>query len=339
MKKRRGFQHVRKKRIVSGFFSGNPGTVLLLLLLVPYLITFLFGNLKERDASFADMLKAEDMLTKGNIFVVNTTAFGNESIPLEMYVADQLARSIDNTFELEVLKAQAVLIRSDLLSSLYLSDGSRREGREIAAADDGYGSIPVQENILAAVSQTAGVCLVYEGVPVDGAYFAVSNGATRNGSELFFTEYPYLKSVVCSRDFLSPEYASTVAYDEGEFDRLWQDVPGIRMTEEEILENERAVVEEELEGWRIYRDSTGYVLYLEKGGKYASGEQFREIFRLLSSSFHLKKEGEQIFISVKGSGHGLGMSQFGANEMAKEGEDYIKILNYFFNDVIITKFE
>lgn len=188
--KTQGLSTCQKKRIVSGFFSGNPGTVLLLLLLVPYLITFLFGNLKERDASFADMLKAEDMLTKGNIFVVNTTAFGNESIPLEMYVADQLARSIDNTFELEVLKAQAVLIRSDLLSSLYLSDGSRREGREIAAADDGYGSIPVQENILAAVSQTAGVCLVYEGVPVDGAYFAVSNGATRNGSELFLQSIP-----------------------------------------------------------------------------------------------------------------------------------------------------
>lgn len=110
--------------------------------------------------------------------------------------------------------------------------------------------------------------------------------------------------MVCSRDFLSPEYASTVAYDEGEFDRLWQDVPGIRMTEEEILENERAVVEEELEGWRIYRDSTGYVLYLEKGGKYASGEQFREIFRLLSSSFHLKKKGNRFLFLLKAPGMG-----------------------------------
>lgn len=339
MKKRRVFQTVRKKRIVPGFFSKSLGTVLLLLLLVPYLITFLFGNLKERDTSMTDMLKAEDVLGGGNIFVVNTTVFGNESIPLEMYVADQLARSIDTNFEPETLKAQAVLIRSDLLSSLYLADGSRREGRQIAASDNDYGSVPVQENILAAVSQTAGVCLVYDGIPVDGAYFAVSNGATRNGNELFFAEYPYLKSVVCSRDFLAPEYTGTAVYDEGEFHRLWEDVPGIRMTEEEILENDKVTVEEELEGYRLYRDSVGYVLYVEKDGKYASGEQFREIFRLLSSSFHFNKEEGQIFISVKGSGHGLGMSQFGANEMAKEGADYIKILNYFFNDVIITKFE
>ena len=339
MKKRIVFQTVRKKRIVSGFFSKSLGTVLLLLLLVPYLITFLFGNLKERDTSMTDMLMVEDALGGGNIFIVNTTVVGNESIPLEMYVADQLARSIDNSFEQETLKAQAVLIRSDLLSSLYLADGSRREGRQIAASDNDYGSIPVQENILAAVSQTAGVCLVYDGIPVDGAYFAVSNGATRNGNELFFAEYPYLKSVVCSRDFLAPEYAGTAVYDEREFDRLWEDVPGIRMTEEEILENDKVTVEEELEGYRLYRDSVGYVLYIEKEGKYASGEQFREIFRLLSSSFHFNKEEGQIFISVKGSGHGLGMSQFGANEMAKEGADYIKILNYFFDDVIITKFE
>ncbi|MDE7333985.1 MAG: SpoIID/LytB domain-containing protein [Lachnospiraceae bacterium] len=339
MKKRIVFQTVRKKRIVSGFFSKSLGTVLLLLLLVPYLITFLFGNLKERDTSMTDMLMVEDALGGGNIFIVNTTVVGNESIPLEMYVADQLARSIDNSFEPETLKAQAVLIRSDLLSSLYLADGSRREGRQIAASDNDYGSIPVQENILAAVSQTAGVCLVYDGIPVDGAYFAVSNGATRNGNELFFAEYPYLKSVVCSRDFLAPEYASTAVYDEREFDRLWEDVPGIRMTEEEILENDKVTVEEELEGYRLYRDSVGYVLYIEKEGKYASGEQFREIFRLLSSSFHFNKEEGQIFISVKGSGHGLGMSQFGANEMAKEGADYIKILNYFFDDAIITKFE
>lgn len=339
MKKRRVFQSVKKKRIVPGFFSKSLGTVLLLLLLVPYLITFLFGNLKERDAYVADMLKAEDALVQGNVFVNNSTVFGIESIPLELYVADQLARSIDNSFEPETLKAQAVLIRSDLLSSLYLADGSRREGREIATADEGYGSVPIQENILDAVTRTAGVCLLYDEIPVDGAYFAVSNGATRNGNELFFTEYPYLKSVICSRDFLAPEYTSTAAYDEGEFDSLWQDVPGIRITEEEILENGKVTKEEELEGYHIYRDSVGYVLYLEKDGKYASGEQFREIFRLLSSSFHFNKEGEQIFISVKGSGHGLGMSQFGANEMAREGADYIKILNYFFDDVIITKFE
>lgn len=339
MKKRGVFQTVRKKRIVSGFFSKGPGTVFLILLLVPYLITFLFGNLKDRDTSMTDMLKVEDVLGEGNIFVVNTTVVGNESIPLEVYVADQLARSIDNTFETEALKAQAVLIRSDLLSSLYLADGNRREGREIAASDEGYGSVPIRENILAAVSQTAGVCLVYDNVPVDGAYFAVSNGATRNGNELFFTEYPYLKSVACSRDFLAEDFTSTAVYDEEGFDRLWQDVPGIRMTEEEILENEKVTVEEELEGCRLYRDSAGYVLYLERDGKYASGEQFREIFSLLSSSFHFNKEEGQIIISVKGSGHGLGMSQFGANEMAKEGADYIKILNYFFDDVIITKFE
>lgn len=333
MKKLRVFQTVENRRIASRFPLRSLGTILLLLLIVPYLITFLFGNLKEgstENAIETEVVGIESI--ESNIYVKNMTALANESIPLELYVADKLARSIDNEYEIEAIKAQAVLIRSELLAV----SGNQRNGKEVYVEDEEYGSLQITERIWQAVWETAGVCLLWEDRPVSGAYFAVSNGVTRNGEELLLTEYPYLKSVVCDRDFLSKDYISSVSYEESEFKRIWQQMPGISLSEEEI---EGLTAEEELNGIKVYRDSAGYVLYLEQDGKWVSGELFRKAFLLSSSSFHMEKQGMQIVFSVKGLGHGLGMSQFAANEMAKEDEDYVDILRYFFDHVTITKIE
>lgn len=335
MKKLRVFQTVKNRRIVSGFSFRNLGTVLLLLLIIPYLITFLFGNLKEGsvEQTAAVAISSEDV--EGDIYVSNITALGNERIPLEIYVADKLARSIDNDFEIETLKAQAVLIRSSLLAS----EENWQSSKRIYVEDGEYGSSPISENIWQAVSDTSGVCLLWEGKMVSGAYFTVSNGATRNGEELSLTEHPYLKSVDCSRDFLSKDFISSVSYEKNEFEKIWQQIPGLSLSEEEMQKKEKMVSETALNDFRIYRDSAGYVLYLEADGKCVSGEQFRNAFLLSSASFHMEREETQVVFTVKGAGHGLGMSQFAANEMAKEEEDYVDILKYFFRDVTITKIE
>lgn len=330
MKKLRVFQTVENKRIASRFPLRNLGTILLLLLVIPYLITFLFGNLEEDSTGVVVKTTAiENENIEGSIYVRNVTALGNEKIPLEIYVADKLARSIDSTYEMEAIKAQAVLIRSGLLAM-------EESGKEIYVEDEEYGNLLIPERIWQAVSESAGVCIMWQDKPVSGAYFAVSNGATRNGEELSLTEYPYLKSVICSRDFLSKDFMSTASYEESAFHKIWEQLPETYLPEEEI---EKLTPKEELEGIKVYRDSTGYVLYLEDDGKWVSGETFREAFLLSSASFHMEKEGTLIIFSVKGSGHGLGMSQFAANEMAKEEEDYIDILHYFFDQVTITKIE
>lgn len=333
MKKLRVFQTVENKRIASGFPLRNLGTILLLLLVIPYLITFLFGNLEEGSSGRAlETVAAENENFERNIYVKNITSLGNETIPLEIYVADKLARSIDSTYEMEAIKAQAVLIRSGLLA-VSESAGS---GKEICVEDEEYGNVLIPEQIWQAVSESAGVCIMWQDKPVSAPYFAVSNGSTRNGEELLLMEYPYLKSVVCSRDFLSKDFMSSASFEESEFKKIWEQMPGTYLPEEGT---EGLMFQEELDGIKVYRDSTGYVLYLEWEGKLVSGEGFREAFMLSSSSFHMEKEGTLIIFSVKGSGHGLGMSQFAANEMAKEEEDYVDILNYFFDQVTITKIE
>ena len=128
---------------------------------------------------------------------------------------------------------------------------------------------------------------------------------------------------------------SAANFKKSEFDRSWQQIPEAAQPAEEIPEKGQ----KEAGGLEVYRDSVGYVLYLLRDGKWVTGEQFRESFHLASSSFQLSEEEGEILITVKGVGHGLGMSQFGASEMASQGQDYIEILDYFFENVTFTKFE
>lgn len=332
MKKLRVFQTVRIKRIVPGFSLKNLGTVLLFLLFLPYLITFLFGNLSAEEPieAWKDSIR---QLEEGNTFVCNITSLGEERIPLELYVADKLARSIDCDYELEALKAQAVLIRSAALSE------RKNANEDITLADQSYGEGTVTEKVLQAVTGTKGVYLSWHENPISGAYFEVSNGTTRNGGEVGLLESDYLKSVSCKRDFMSEDYMKLIFYDEQEFERMWEQIARKEFSACRLTDRDTVVKEEAPENVILYRDSADYVLYVERNGEGITGEQFRMVYHLPSACFSISTEGEEIKISVRGVGHGLGMSQFGANEMAKDEMDYVEILNYFFQDVTITKFE
>lgn len=334
MKKLRVFQTVKSKRIVSGFSMKNLGTVLLLLFFLPYLFSFLFGNLQHADEDVRAQ-GTQKQLKSGRMYVLNTTSMGKERIPLEIYVADKLSRTMDGDFEKEALKAQAVLLRSGLLAGC--EDGPPE--KDISLEDEAYGSGILTEKIMQAVAETSGVYLSYEGEAVEGAYFAVSNGATRDGGALGITDHPYLKRVFCDRDFLSPDYTKTVKYKENEFDRIWEQCDKSQASEEEILKNKEIQVSREPYGVTLYLDSAGYVLYAQRDGAFISGEVLRDAYVLPSTSFHLEDSEGRINFLVRGKGHGIGMSQFAANEMAKEGEGYPEILNYFFQDVRISKFE
>lgn len=334
MKKLRVFQTVKSKRIVPGFSMKNLGTVLLLLFILPYLFSFLFGNMQRTEADIR-LDRVEEQLQSGHIYVSNTTALGKETIPLEVYVADKLSRSIDADFEEEALKAQAVLIRSGILAGCEMPEAES----EISLADEAYGSGILTEKMLQAVAETSGVYLSYEGKAIEGAYFAVSNGATRDGMQLGLADYPYLKRVFCERDFLSPDYAKTISFRENEFERIWEECMKTQVDQEEVSDQENIQVSQEAYGITLYLDSSGYVLYAQWDGEFVSGEQMRAAYLLPSASFHMEASKGQIQFLVRGKGHGMGMSQFAANEMAKDGEDYTAILKFFFQDATISKFE
>ena len=213
------------------------------------------------------------------------------------------------------------------------------EGDEdIAVADEEYGNGGARAECLRAVSETRGIYLEYEGKPVYGAYFLVSNGNTREAGEVLGTgTYPYLTQVSCEKDYLSDQYLHRVEYSLEEFEKIWE-----RTGAKSDAEIEKALGEEEREemaGMIVLRDSAGYGRYLRYGEKWVSCEELRYALCLPSSDFEIKSDAGRLIFTVKGSGHGLGMSQFGANELALEGWDYGKILNYFFQGVSFTKME
>ena len=348
MKNFRVFTTVKTKRIISGFEIKNLGMILLLLLMLPYPITFFCGNLnRQSEKSISAVWEAG--LTESEYQIINRTELGEERIPLELYVADKLSAVMTGEEETEALKAQAVLIRTELvrrMRQVNQKENTKENEKEIEVKDNLYGREEIPKEIYEAVAETAGQCIVYEDVPIIGAYFELSSGMTRTGEEAGVSNVPYLKSVACGKDYLAENYSSISRWTVEEFEKLWLALPGQNQTKEQnvfqkkdMTGNNMVAESNALNEFVYTRDNVGYVLYIEYEGKNVSGEDFKEMFGLDSACFTISKKGNNYLIKTKGIGHGLGMSLHAAKLLAAEGKTYIEILKYFFQDVTIVKIE
>ncbi|MCL2052248.1 MAG: SpoIID/LytB domain-containing protein [Lachnospiraceae bacterium] len=328
---------LNQKRTVPGnnrLFAKILGTVLLFLFLLPYIITSLFGNVNHSTIGGTLNLLLNGLekdLADSSIYIENTTTAGRERLPLEIYLLDKLSRSINPDYQLEALKAQAILLRTALMEELWENSGNIRG--TVRINDHEYGQGLLNEDIVIAIASTRGVFLTYDDKPAKVAYFAVSNGRTRDGSEAFGQGVlPYFKAVDCNRDFLAENFTSQKTMTKNEFTAAIESHALISLTNDFSLDD-----------ISINRDLSGYVIDVTINNQteavVLSGEECRQIWGLSSSSFSIDENRNRIVFSVRGIGHGLGMSQFAANEMAKNGNDYISILEYFFSGLMLTKFE
>lgn len=339
---------IRNRRNEAGPDYRDAAAVLLFIFLLPYVVSFFFGNagserteeeregrreeVEERGRTGEPELFGEDM-DKAEFIVCNLTEAGTERMPLETYLISRLPSTIPMDYETEALKAQAVVLRTEMMRLYYDSGEKDKDGKaciyvesNIVKTDD-----EAYQKCVDVVNSTKGMYLTYEGHPVNAPYFAVSAGATRNGNEVFESDdYGYLKSVVCGRDFTSEDYIHSERMGKDVFLKRMQKLcPETTWAEGEAVED----------AFPIVRDRAGYVLKIGSGENVVSGEVFRTAFLLNSSCFELREEGDSIVIKTKGVGHGLGLCQYGANEAAKKGSDFIDILNYFFSEIVIEKTE
>ena len=162
----------------------------------------------------------------------------------------------------------------------------------LKAAEEMGTELPIQE--------TDGETLQYRNHYIYAAYHAVSAGNTRNMEELYpDSDMPYLSGVACYEDAQAPDYLSVLYLDQ------------------------EITIEE--------KDSAGYVTKAQMNGKSYTGEELRGELGLKSANFNVTElEPGKIRIVTKGHGHGFGLSQYTAQKMAEKGEDYRKILQYFF---------
>ena len=253
---------------------------------------------------------------------------------LSDYVTGAVAAEISPEYEKEAIKAQAVVCYT---YALWLKKNAERSNLENADISDDsnehQGFLDNDElrekwgekyetylkKISECVNEVAGEYLEYDGEPIMACYHAISTGRTESAKNVWGNDIPYLKSVVANGDLLSPDIDSTVTLSDAEFKKCAEKLGGIK------LPNDSS-------NWlgKIKTEKSGFVSSINIGSKSFSGNDVRTAFSLKSPAFTVKKTGDGFVFSVKGYGHLVGMSQYSADYMARQGANYKEILLHFF---------
>ncbi|TGB01632.1 stage II sporulation protein D [Halobacillus salinus] len=252
-----------------------------------------------------------------------------EKVPLETYVARVVASEMPANFEVEALKAQSLAART------YIT-GQLENGSPVSEKADVTDTVQHQvykndvelrqqwqdayqgnmKKINEAVKATAGEIITYERKPITAAFFSTSNGFTENAEDYWENEIPYLKSVESPWDQSSPKFKDQKIISSEEL----QATLGVST----------------IAGTTLTKTQGNRVDEVHFGDKTFTGREIREAFSLSSSDFTMSQKGDHIIFTTKGYGHGVGMSQYGANGMAKDGRTYKDIVKHYYKGIEIS---
>ncbi|MBQ8297926.1 MAG: stage II sporulation protein D [Ruminococcus sp.] len=259
-------------------------------------------------------------------------------VSAEEYIIGAVCAEMPATFEPEALKAQAVAAHTyaerqrlrelenptpELCGADFSNDTSKYQGYfTLNQAKQYFGeNFDVNYNkIKTAAEEVCDYIITYEDEPIISAFHSMSSGKTESAENVWGAAVEYLVSVDSSADTSAPKYLEEVRYDK------------------ELL---RAKLTSSFEGIQLGEDFTkwltageisesGTVLTVAVGGKTVSGNDIRTALSLRSACFEVKYEGEEAVFTTKGYGHGVGMSQYGANSMAAEGKTWQEILQHYY---------
>ena len=261
-----------------------------------------------------------------------------ESVDLEEYLSGVLAGEMPASFHIEALKAQAVAARTYILDKKETHDPSHpnadictdsthckawlseEETRQKFGEEWGQQYAP---KIKEAVFATAGQVMLYDEKPITAVFHSTGSGRTENSEDIWGGEVPYLKSVESPGDTLSPKFNSEKIISKEEFSKLLSDY---RETD----------VDAEI--GQVEYTQGGSVKTINIGGADFRGTEIRSIFSLSSSNFTIEDSGDNLVFHVKGSGHGVGLSQYGAEFFAQNGKMYDEILKIYYQGVEIVNY-
>lgn len=315
----------------------NICAVLVIVILLPYVFTVLFqGNHLQSDFTRAGV-EQEAGEENGSGWILQGGENG-ERIALEEYVTGAVAASIPITYESETLKAQAVIIRTHIMLVKGERDTVSEEELKLSYLDVGemqtiwgyQGFSEQYQKLTAAVEATEGQVLLYGDELIYPPFHAVSAGVTRSGNDIAGKQvYPYLLSVDSSMDLESEDFLKIEYYEKSQF------LNQLRTYDKTITLNRTAAEEIEIER----EADSNYVksISFKNSQVTMTGEQYRKLFALNSTCFFIEDYEDDIRIVTKGLGHGIGFSEFGANQMARQGSTYETLLQYYFSGVSLRK--
>jgi len=253
-----------------------------------------------------------------------------EKIPLEQYLIGVLAGEMPVSYEIEALKAQAVAARTYTLRKIETNKNQEYDLQDTTNdqvyLDQEYLKEFWKQNfekntqkIKQAITETSGEYLTYDGQIIQAFFFSTSSGKTENCKDVFGSDLPYLVSVSSSWDTSSPSYIGKQTFTLEEF-----------YSKLEQPYNENLNIE-------IIRNETNSINTININGINIKGTDFRHKLGLKSTNIEITENNREVIIESKGYGHGVGMSQYGALELARQGYKYDEILKYYYQGIEFKK--
>jgi stage II sporulation protein D len=322
--------------------------LLIMILVIPATVVYLLPStggqilenpIPEEHAS----LQLPDKIPSINVSVYRTGSKQTESVPLEKYVRGVIASEMPAEFEIEALKAQALAARTYIVRRLVEKEFTDTpKGSEVTDTELhqvylneeelrqrwGYEYDRKITRINQAVNETLGQVLTYDGKPINATFFSTSNGFTENSEEYWGAELPYLRSVKSPWDSISPRYHEQLEVPFQDFQKKLKvqlNVPSSTGVSSEFSEI-------------ISRTAGNRVKEVKVGERIFTGKEIRELLGLSSSHFDWTINNGKVVIKTLGWGHGVGMSQWGANGMAMEGYKAEDIVKHYYQGIQIQDF-
>ena len=268
---------------------------------------------------------------------------GNDIIEMSLmeYLFGVVCAEMPASFHSEALKAQAVAARTYTLSKMNKNIPEHNNAdvcddinhcKAYASEDElikKYGVSWIKEyypKIKNAVLETDGIIATYSGEPINAVFHSTSSGMTENSKDVWSGDVPYLISVVSEGEEESPRYQDTVSFSKEEF------------INKMLKSGKNPIFTGDISNWigEIIKNESGSIKNIKIGGVEFKGVEIRELLGLRSTNFEILL-GENITVKTKGNGHGVGMSQYGANYMAKHGYTYEQILKKYYTGINIDK--
>lgn len=316
-------------------------------LVIPAILVLPFMDGKASGKLGSDLTKTTPIQTESasptadsavTVAVYRSSLSKIENVQLENYLVGVVAAEMPAEFNEEAIKAQALTARTYIVKKMLTQDyigvpkGAQVNDTTLNQAylsDDqlrknwGVDYDWKRKKILDAVRATSGQILTYNGEAITATFFSTSNGFTENSEDYWPNSYPYLRSVSSPWDKNSPKFNAQKVFSVRDFETKL----GVKIGNSNKIGNITGFTA----GKRVAK--------VDFNGKTLSGREIRDKLDLKSSDFRWERKGDNIIITTKGYGHGVGMSQYGANGMAEEGKNYKDIVKYYYKGVEVTSAE
>jgi stage II sporulation protein D len=269
-----------------------------------------------------------DLLVMGSRYTGNIDVWKGDSglylineLPIEDYVKDVVVAEVGSNWDMEALKVQAVISRTYAVYQKRMNGDSIYHIASSVLHQVYKGNNP-DVRVAYAVAETSGEILTFDNRPIEAFYHSTCGGKTENPEDVFGKSYPYLKSVESNCE-ISPYSA-------------WE--KRIEITEIEKALNLSGIKEISIKSYTSTKRVKQLDIINNSGIITINATDLRKALgwsRLPSTNFSVTRDGDSMIFKGKGYGHGVGLCQWGALQMAREGKNYKKILSFFYPGTII----